>query len=182
MVYFNILKLIKHSVKHDTPSSILTDSVYQPIWMSIIVSSHICCQGTDFEAKVAELVELGFGREAVIQALRLDYLMEMKNRLLGFFWRLNNNYSFSQQYYYSSWGIIFILVIQWLHKLKKLCAKLILIRSTILCPQTSLAIQMGSRLVRCPWIQFDSLGFRTYSSFTGNYRSFTSTRRRMSFW
>jgi hypothetical protein len=80
--------------------------------MSIIVSSHICCQGTDFEAKVAELVELGFGREAVIQALRLDYLMEMKNRLLGFFWRLNNNYSFSQQYYYSSWGIIFILVIQ----------------------------------------------------------------------
>jgi len=28
-------------------------------------------QGPDFEAKVAKLVELGFGREAVIQALRL---------------------------------------------------------------------------------------------------------------
>jgi DNA damage-inducible protein 1 len=39
--------------------------------MSIIDFSHICCQGPDFEAKVAKLVELGFGREAVIQALKL---------------------------------------------------------------------------------------------------------------
>ncbi|KAL9345604.1 hypothetical protein Peur_060457 [Populus x canadensis] len=35
------------------------------------VFSHICCQGPDFEAKVAKLVELGFGREVVIQALKL---------------------------------------------------------------------------------------------------------------
>ena len=31
----------------------------------------IWLQGPDFEAKVAKLVELGFGREAVIQALKL---------------------------------------------------------------------------------------------------------------
>lgn len=31
----------------------------------------ICAkQGSDFEAKVAKLVELGFGREAVVQALK----------------------------------------------------------------------------------------------------------------
>ncbi|PKI54687.1 hypothetical protein CRG98_024887, partial [Punica granatum] len=28
-------------------------------------------QGAEFEAKVAKLVELGFGREAVVQALKL---------------------------------------------------------------------------------------------------------------
>lgn len=28
-------------------------------------------QGADFEAKISRLVELGFGREAVIQALKL---------------------------------------------------------------------------------------------------------------
>ena len=32
---------------------------------------YLWLQGPDFEAKVAKLVELGFGREAVIQALKL---------------------------------------------------------------------------------------------------------------
>ncbi|KAJ6887456.1 hypothetical protein NC651_027707 [Populus alba x Populus x berolinensis] len=96
-------------------SGILTEKKNDPvlaIGQSCGVARSGVAQGPVFEAKVAELVELGFGREAVIQALTLDYLMEMKNRLLGFFWRLNNNYSFFQQYYYSLWGIIFILVIQ----------------------------------------------------------------------
>lgn len=36
-----------------------------------ILSNNYVVQGNDFEAKVAKLVELGFGREAVIQALKL---------------------------------------------------------------------------------------------------------------
>lgn len=31
---------------------------------------YLLMQGADFEAKVAKLVELGFGRDAVIQALK----------------------------------------------------------------------------------------------------------------
>lgn len=33
--------------------------------------SEECMQGAEFEAKVAKLVELGFGREQVVQALKL---------------------------------------------------------------------------------------------------------------
>lgn len=32
---------------------------------------HVVTQGPEFEGKIAKLVELGFSREAVIQALRL---------------------------------------------------------------------------------------------------------------
>ncbi|KAL9382874.1 hypothetical protein Peur_023197 [Populus x canadensis] len=49
-----------------------TEKKNDPPAMGLLsVFSRICCQGPDFEAKVAKLVELGFGREAVIQALKL---------------------------------------------------------------------------------------------------------------
>lgn len=38
----------------------------------ICKSMYIWLQEPDFEAKITKLVELGFGRDAVIQALRLS--------------------------------------------------------------------------------------------------------------
>jgi len=59
-------------------------------------------QGPDFEAKVAKLVELGFGREAVIQALRLfDGNEEQAAGFLFGGWRLTcsfNDYSLWEPY------------------------------------------------------------------------------------
>lgn len=40
-------------------------------WLTEIWWTLLAVQGPEFEAKVAKLVELGFGREAVIQALKL---------------------------------------------------------------------------------------------------------------
>lgn len=49
--------------------------MFSTVWrkkkLSEILSNNYVVQGNNFEAKVAKLVELGFGREAVIQALKL---------------------------------------------------------------------------------------------------------------